>query len=146
MSRLAAERSIDAEALKLMGLFASVTRTSPLDVLATDDRIVFVVPSEEVGRAVGKGGTHLKLLRERLGKGVDVVGFDPDPAAFVKNIFRPYGAEEVTIEDRKDGTKVAKVRVPADAKGRAIGRNGKTVRTASELAKRNVGVDQVVVE
>ena len=141
-----AERSIDADALKLMGLFSSLTRTSPLDVVETDDRLVFVVPNEEVGRAVGKGGVRLKDLREKLGKGVDVVGFDPDPAAFVKNIFRGYGVETVTIENRKDGTMVAKVKVPQEAKGRAIGRNGKTVKTAAELAKRNVGVDSVVVE
>lgn len=145
MDALPAERSLDAEDLKLIGLFSAVTRTAALDVLRTDDRFLFVVPNDEVGKAVGKGGAKLKDLRERLGKGVDVVGYDPDPAGFVRNIFRSYGVESVTIEDRQ-GAKVAKVKVAAESKGRAIGRNGKTVKTAAELAKRNVGVDQVVVE
>lgn len=140
------ERVLDRRQMELLATFERLSGAQAVDIVEAEDRFVFVVAKDDVGRAVGKGGSRLRQLREKMGRNIDVVAFSSDPAELVQNYFRPYNVQEVTVSERRDGTKVARVKVPARDKGRAIGRGGQNVKLATELVSRHTEITQVVVD
>lgn len=137
------ERSLDQETLARIAAFEQATKVQPLDCLAAEDRLVFVVPADLVGKAVGKGGETVQRLEQRLDRRVQVVGYDDDPAAFVEAFFFDVDVRDVRMEDRGDRT-VAVVEVGPRDRARAIGKGGRNVKLASELAERHHDVEVVV--
>lgn len=138
-----AERSLDAETLALMRAFEGACSVQPVDCVETERRVVFVVPGDLVGKAVGKKGSNVRRLEDRLQKPVQVVGYSDDPADFAENFFFDVDVEGVEVEEHGD-RRVVRVKVDPREKGRAIGRGGSNVKLASELAKRHHGVEVVV--
>lgn len=137
------ERSLDQETLRLIGAFETATGVQPLDCVTTERRVVFVVPKAEAGRAIGKGGQNIRKLQDRLERHVQVVAFSDDPQTFVENYFYDVDVDEVRIED-EGSRRVARVKVPAREKARAIGKGGSNVQIATELATRHHDVEVVV--
>lgn len=141
-----AERVLDRRMMELLASFEQLSGAQAIDMVESDERFVFLVPKDEVGRAVGKGGARLRQLRDKFGKNIDVVAFAEDPAELVSNYFRPYSVQEVKVTERRDGTRVARVRVAPRDKGRAIGKGGQNVKLCQELVARHTDVAQVVVD
>jgi transcription termination/antitermination protein NusA len=140
------EIKLDADTLRLITLFENVTGARVRDCLEEEERLVFVVQEEDVGRAIGKQAANLHKLRDILKKDVEVVGWADDRQKFLQNIFRKYKVESLEFEERRDGSVQARVRVDAREKGRAIGREGRNVKLARALAKRHFNVDDVIVD
>lgn len=138
-----AERSLDAETLALMRAFEQICGVQPLDCVEEAGRVVFVVAGELVGKAVGRKGSNVGRLEEKLQRPVQVIGFSDDPAAFAENFFYDVTVEGVRIEEHGD-RRVARVQVEPRHKGRAIGRGGSNVQLASKLVQRHHGVEVVV--
>ncbi|MHB8585807.1 MAG: NusA-like transcription termination signal-binding factor [Thermoplasmatota archaeon] len=137
---------LDTETLRLITLFERVTGARVKDVLEEPDRVAFVVEEKDIGKAIGKGAVHLKRLREILGREVDVFAFNAEPQAFVRNLMHRYKPEEVRLEERGDGTKVAHVRLPATERGRAIGRGGRNIQLARKLAARHHSLGDISLD
>lgn len=140
------EIKLDADTLRLMTLFENVTGASVRDCLEEEDRLVFVVGEGEVGKAIGKQASNLHKLRDILKKDVEVIGWAADREKFLANVFHRYKVENITIQERGDGTVKARVKVDPKEKGRAIGREGRNIKLARELAKRHYNVDDVSVD
>ncbi|MDX1611465.1 MAG: NusA-like transcription termination signal-binding factor [Candidatus Thermoplasmatota archaeon] len=141
-----AERKIDLRSMRLLSSFEELTRVQPLDIVETEDRYVFLVNEEDVGRAVGKGGSRLKRVREKMGRNIDVVAYAEDPKELVSNFFRPYDVQGVELEDHREGGQRARVKVAPKDKGRAIGKGGSNVKLCEELVSRHTDITQVVVD
>jgi len=77
---------------------------------------------------------------------IDVVAFSEDPKELVLNYFRPHDTQGVEMQERQDGTRVARVKVAPKDKGRAIGKGGRNVKLCGELVSRHTDIDQVVVD
>jgi N utilization substance protein A len=139
------EIKLDAESLRLITLFENLTRARVKDCLEEPDRLVYVVEQDDVGRAIGKQGANLRQLRDILKKDIEVVGWAPEKEKFVANIFHRYQVESIQVEERGETVKI-RVKVDARDKGRAIGRDGRNVKMARELAKRHFGVQDIIVD
>ena len=140
------EIRLDADSLRLITLFENHTGARVRDCFEEEDRLTYVVEEGDVGKAVGKQGANLKQLRDILKKDIEVVGWAPDREKFLANIFHRYSVEGITVEDRRDGSVKARVKVAPNEKGRAIGREGRNIKLARALAKRHYNVDDVVVD
>ncbi len=139
-----AEVTFTEDTLRYASLFQEVTRTQVRDCLDTADRIVFVVPKGEIGRAIGKKGENVAKLRRLMRRDILVVEFSEVPEAFIANVFRNYKVKKVEIEQRGDVTH-ATVTVDTTLKGRAIGREGKNLRIARDLIARHFPIQSVSV-
>lgn len=137
---------LDAETLRLLALFERITHARVKDVIDESDRVAFVVEEKDVGKAIGKGAANLKRLREILGREVEIFGFSDDAAAFVKNLFRRYEPEEIALDERPDGTRAARVKLPMKEKGRAIGKGGRNIQLLRKLALRHHRVADLALE
>ncbi|MFC7229503.1 NusA-like transcription termination signal-binding factor [Salinirubellus salinus] len=135
--------TLSDEARQLIALFEDETDVAARDCLVDEafDRLVFVVPAGEMGKAIGPGGRVVRRVEQRVGRSVELVE-DADTAAdFVANALSPAAVYNVTVSEN-DST-VAYAEVASEDRGVAIGSDGKTIHRARELAKRHFDVDDV---
>lgn len=132
----------------MLSTFEELSGVDVIDLVEseTDERLIVLIPEDQVGKAVGKGGSRLKDIRSKMGMTIDVVAFDEDPSELVLNYFRPHDTQGVDMQERKDGTLVARVKVHPKDKGRAIGKGGRNVKLCGELVRRHTEIDEVVVD
>ena len=94
---------------------------------------------DPVGACVGMRGARIQaVVRELEGEKIDVLQYDPDPSAFIRNALQPAEIEEVIIVDNATRHALAVVQ---DAQfSLAIGRQGLNVRLANRLVDWNIDV------
>ncbi|MCX8172329.1 MAG: KH domain-containing protein, partial [Archaeoglobaceae archaeon] len=64
-------------------------------------------------------------------------------AEFISNIFKPIKVTVKILE--KGNSKIAQVMVSPDQKGIVIGKGGKNINKAKELAKRHHNIEDIIV-
>lgn len=122
------------------------TQLHVMDCVEDGDRLVFVVEKGHLGMALGHESNHLEKLRQLFQKDIKFVEYDPDRAAFVSNLFKPFKPTKVEVEQKKGGGPlVATVTLSEADKGKAIGKGGKNVNLVRLLAKRHHAIDEVKV-
>jgi N utilization substance protein A len=80
-----------------------------------------------------------------INKKIELVEHSENPTDFVKNIFNSNIIQEIRINDRMDGTKIALVVADAKKKGLVVGKDGRNVDKARLLAKRYFNITNVLV-
>ncbi len=140
------EIKLDADTLRLIALFESMTGARVKDVVEEEDRKTFVVEEGQIGKAVGKGASNLKRLREILKMDVEIVGFAVDRRQFVANLFHKYEVQNIDFEEHHGRGEVARVKIAPSDKGKAIGKAGRNVALARLLAKRHHDLADVTIE
>ena len=135
---------LSAESIRYLTLFESLTGASVKDCMVQDDRIIFVVKKGDMGAAIGRGGINIERARELMGKRIEVIEHSNDPVEFIVNIFKPIKVNVRLIE--KGGKRIAQVSVDPQYKGLAIGKGGKNINKAKELAKRHHDIDDIIIK
>lgn len=135
---------LDDEARRHIAIFAEETGVSPTDCII-DGTVVFVVPPDDMGTAIGSGGSRVAALEEHFGRDVILIEDAAVPTNFVANALAPAAVYEVQMEEREDGV-VAVATVDEDDVGVAIGSEGSRIKRAKELAQRHFDVQDIIVE
>ena len=133
--------------MRYIALFENLTGELANDCIIDDkrDRIILIVKPGNAGRAIGRHGSRIKMMRDMVKKDIEIVESADTPIGFIKNSFSPAHVKEVRITERLDNRKVAVVTIDQRDKGIAIGKNGKTAERTRLLAKRYFGIDNVVI-
>ncbi len=139
-----AEVTFDEQTIKYVALFQDVTRTTVVDCVDAEDRLIFVVKEGDIGKAIGKKGENVAKLKRLMNKDIHIVEYSDEPEKFVANVFRNYDVKGVQIEQRGDITH-ATVTVDASKKGRAIGKEGRNLRVSRDLIARHHPIQSVSV-
>jgi len=135
---------LSAESIRYLTLFESITGASIKDCIIQDDKIIFVVKKGDMGVAIGKGGINIERIKELIGKKVEVIEHSDDPVEFIVNIFKPIKVNVKLIE--REGKKVAQISVNPQYKGLIIGKGGKNINKAKELARRHHDIDDIIIK
>ncbi|UWG47130.1 Transcription elongation factor [Halanaeroarchaeum sp. HSR-CO] len=135
--------TLSAEARQYLSVFEDVTSVTAVDCIVDDefDRVVYVVPSDSMGQAIGPDGERVQRLEETVGRTVELVEDAATVEAFVANALAPAAVYNVTISENDDV--VAYVEVDLDDRGVAIGTDGQNIRAAKTLADRHYDVDDI---
>lgn len=89
---------------------------------------------DPVGACVGMRGVRIQaIVNELNGEKIDVIEWNPDPAAYIAKALSPARVTGVYLNDHVKGTKTATVVVPEDQLSLAIGRDGQNARLAAKL-------------
>jgi len=138
---------LTSDEMSYIALFENVTGAVATDCIIDEerDRIIFVVKPGDVGLAIGKHGSRIKLVKNMVQKDIEIVEYADNPEAFIRNSFAPARIKEIRITNRLDNKKVAVVLVENKDKGIAIGKSGKTAERTRFLAKRYFQIDNVVI-
>lgn len=131
------------EARQLAGLFEQETGATVRDCIVDDeyDRVIFLVKTGDMARAIGSGGEHVRRIEEKIGRSIKLVEDAPTAEGFVANALAPAAVYNVTISD--NGDTVAYAEVAEEDHGAAIGRQGRNIQAANRLAKRHFDVDGI---
>jgi N utilization substance protein A len=135
---------LSSESIRYLTLFESITGASVKDCMVQDDKIVFVVKKGDMGAAIGKGGINIEKVKELIGKRIEVVEHSDDPIKFVENIFKPIQVD-VKLQE-KDEKKFIQITVNPQYKGLVIGKGGKNINKAKELARRHHEIEDILIK
>lgn len=122
----------DTSLIKIMNSFDRITRAKLKDCIFEEDKIIFIVESGELGKALGKNAANVKRLAELLRKKIKLVEFNENMLQMIKNFIHPlkvdniYEEEGIVVLESQD-TKV---------KGLLIGRAAQNLRKLEEYIKR----------
>lgn len=135
------------DCMRLISQFENLTGASSRDCIIDDrnQRIIFVVNPGEMGRAIGKKGASIKKASEEMGKRIEVVEYSTTPEQFIKNCFLP--AKVTSVEFEGEGMeRIARVVVPDEDRGIAIGKEGKNIFKAKKLSQRQHDIADVQLQ
>ena len=131
----------DVELMKFISLFEKITHTNAKDCFKQNNKIIFIVNEGLAGKAIGKGGSNIKVLEKMLLKKVRIVEYNDDLVEFVKNIIHPLQAKEIREED---GT-VTITPIDSTTRGYLIGREAVNLRNFEDIVKRYFEIKEIRV-
>jgi N utilization substance protein A len=146
---------IDREAMELISLFNNISGAIIKDCLIftspenNSEVIIFLVKKEDVGKAIGKSGEHVKDLMAKLQKKIDVIAISEDINEFIQLILNTtkntIKVQNIEIKDTKNQKKTVIISVRPQDRGKAIGKDGSMIRKIKLLVLRHFDVDNVII-
>ena len=149
---------IDRKAMELMSLFNNISGAIIKDCLIFQNQesmdeskqvIIFLVKKEDVGKAIGKAGEHVKDLMSKLQKKIDVIPFSEDLNQFIHFILNTsknsIKVQSIEIKENKNQKKTVIISVNPQDRGKAIGKDGSMIRKIKTLVIRHYDVDNVII-
>ncbi len=132
-------------ARQYLGLFEEKTGVAPRDCVVDEEygRLLFVVAPEDMRDAIGPDGRSIKRVEAALDKDVKVVEDADNPADFVASALAPAAVYSVAVEERDDDTRKAVADVDDADTGAAIGKEGRNIEAARQLASRHFDIDDI---
>ncbi len=135
---------LTSETIRYLTLFEGLTGASVKDCMIQDDKVIFVVKKGDMGIAIGKGGMNVEKMRELIGKKIEVIEHSDDPVEFIRNLFKPIKINVKLLEVK--GKKIAQIYVNPQYKGLLIGKGGKNINKAKELARRHHEIEDIIIK
>jgi N utilization substance protein A len=131
------------EARRLVALFEDEAAVTVRDCVVDEDhdQVVYLVKRGEMADAIGPGGQTVERVEERLGREVKLVEAAETAEDFVANALAPAAVYNVTVSENDDT--VAYVEVAQEDRGAAIGREGRNIDAARQLARRHFEIDGI---
>ena len=141
------EDKITLEELRYLSIFQDLTDALPYRCIIDDEsnRLIFLVKPEDVGKAIGRRGSKIRILNEIFKRNIEVVAYSDDLETMVKNLFPGVNILDINIVDR-GGERTVILRVDEKDKGRAIGREGRNIKRARLVLKKLFNVQNVIIK
>ncbi len=127
--------------IKFMSIFANITHTDLRDCIETDNKLIFIVGENQVGKAIGKKGINVKKLEEKFKKKIKIIEYSKDPVQFIKNVVYPSKIKEIVCENN------VYTITPMDSytRGLLIGRNAINLREYENIVRRYFEIKEIKV-
>ncbi len=140
------EDVITMEELKYLSIFQEFTDAMAYRCIIDEDgnRLIFLVDSADVGKAIGRNGKKVRMLSEIFKKNVEVVAYSEDLEQMIRNLFPGVKILSIDVQSRGDEKSVI-VKVAEEDKARAIGREGKNVKRARLVLKKLFNVTRLQI-
>lgn len=132
---------LDANTMKLISMFESISNARVKDCIEIDNGFLFVTEPGQIGRAIGKNGANVKRLENALRKSVRVVEFSENMEDFVKGLLYPIVPNDVKIE----GNIVTIFGKDAKTRGMIIGRDRSKIKQIQDILSRYFPVEDIKV-
>ena len=135
--------TLSDEARQLAALFEEQTEATVRDCVVDDDndRVILLIKTGEMGKAIGSGGEHVRSVETEIGRSIKLVEDADRPEDFIANALAPAAVYNVTISENDD--RLAYVEVPEEDRGAAIGADGRNIDAARTLAGRHYDIDDI---
>lgn len=130
----------DSEMIKLMAFFESMTGAKVKDCIS-DDKLIFIVEENNMGKAIGKNGANIKRLENALKRKIKLAEFNNDVLQFVRNLIYPADIAEI----KNDGGLVTIKGRDTNTKAMLIGRDRQNINSISEIVKRYFDIREIKV-
>lgn len=146
---------IDRDTMELISLFNNISGAIIKDCMIfkspenASEIIIFLVKKQDVGKAIGKAGEHVKDLMAKLHKKIDVIPFSDNLEEFIQFILNTtknsIKVQNIEIKESKYKKKTVIISVMPQDRGKAIGKDGSMIKKIKELVIRHFDVDNVII-
>ncbi len=123
----------DAKLMGFISVFENFTNITVRDCfIENSGELTFIVDDVLLGKAIGKNGENVKKLSFKIKYSIKIIGFNPDPVLFVKNILYPLKGYEISKEEDKIMIKTEDTRL----KGKIYGRDRSNLKWVNSIVNR----------
>ncbi|MBY9019800.1 MAG: NusA-like transcription termination signal-binding factor [Candidatus Lokiarchaeota archaeon] len=146
---------LDRKSMELISLFNNISGAIIKDCFIfqspenDSEIIIFLVKKEDVGKAIGKAGEHVKDLMTKLQKKIDVIPWSENLEQFIQFILNTtknsIKVQNIEVKESRNEKKTVIISVRPQDRGKAIGKEGSMIRKIKELVLRHFEVDNVII-
>ena len=126
--------------LKAFATFESCTGVQAADVLIMESAVVFLVPKEDMGKAIGSKGANITRVRQAFGRQVLIFEDNADMEQFLRALFAPIPITNINVHEKMN-SKTVFVTVDESNRGAAIGKGGDRIKIQRALLQRKFNCD-----
>ena len=131
----------DVNIMKYMSMFEALTQTKLKDCIVGEEKIIFIVEENQIGKAIGKKGINVKKIENMLNKKIKISEFNSNVLQFIQNFIYPLKPKDI-----KEENKIVTIIGPdTKTKGLLIGRDAKNLNNLKSIVKRYFDVEDIKV-
>ncbi len=136
MSRI----KLDSQILGLISLFESISGAKVKDCI-NDDKIIFVIEENDMGKAIGKAGSNIKNLEFKLKKKVKLVEHKHKVEDFIRSFLHP-----LEVLDIKEDNGIVTIHGrDSQIRSMIIGRERSSLKNLLDITKRYYNINEIKV-
>jgi len=131
----------DINIMKYMSLFETLTQSKLKDCIINEEKVIFIVEENQIGKAIGKSGVNVKKIENILNKKIKIAEFSSNVLQFIKNFIYPLKPRDVKEENKI----ITIFGADTKTKGLLIGRDAKNLNNLKSIVKRYFDIEDIKV-
>ena len=134
--------------IRYIGLFETITSATVKDCIIDEehDKVTFLVKKGDMGLAIGKRGSTIAKMQNKVDKSIEIIEHSDDPGEFIKNLLSVAKVNSIEFSTNANGHKIATLDVDSKTKRSTIGKNGQNIRRARQFAKRQFDISDIIIK
>jgi len=136
-------KTINMQVMRYINLFSKISKVSPKHCFVYNSMIIFIVPKNQIQKAIGKNSENLKKTSEIIKRKIKVVGNPEgisDAERFIQTIISPIEFKGIEI----DGNTLI-INAGQQSKAMLIGRNKARLEEMKKIIKDYFGKELKIV-
>ena len=134
--------------IRYIGLFETITSATVKDCIIDEehDKVTFLVKKGDMGLAIGKRGSTIAKMQNKVDKSIEIIEHSDDPGEFIKNLLSVAKVNSIEFSTNAKGNKIATLDVDSKTKRSTIGKNGQNIRRARQFSKRQFDISDIIIK